>query len=252
MIAAMLKASGTESAAAYAVSGWSARAEVKPALIAIEIVLGLWFVSGYGLRAARWVALALFATFTLVSGAAVVTGEHSCGCLGNAQINPLAVMAFDSIAVLLVVAVRPRELWQPADWAAGQIAMGATALTAVGAAGFWIVSGGSLGTASPGQVLGIDPVLVSVGQCRPEVPVAAYVTFTNRTGEPIQVIVAQSDCSCLTADVPAWVGPGESRDVRVEVRPPKEPGPFVRNMKWLTTVGPKAGELRGVVVGSGP
>jgi hypothetical protein len=71
--------------------------------------------------------------------------------------------------------------------------------------------------------------------CRPGEPAEATVTFTNRTGEPIQVIVVQSDCSCVTAEVPVWIAPGEARAVRVEVRPPKEPGPFVRKIGWLTT-----------------
>ena len=52
--------------------------------------------------------------------------------------------------------------------------------------------------------------------------------------------------------MPAWVPAGESRDVRVQVRPPSEPGPFVRNLRWLTTAGPVPGELRGVVVVSRP
>ena len=229
-------------------------AEVKGALISVELALGFWFVSGYGVRASRWVAIALFATFAAASSSAAFAGAASCDCLGAVKANPRVVLAFDVLVVLILLAVRFKGPWGASDRLAGRIALGTFALSAAGIVlasamfGSWF----NASAQRDNQPLFIDPVAASVGDCRPGEPVATTVIFFNRSDKPIQIIVAQSDCSCITADVPAWVAPGEARGVRVEVRPPMEAGPFVRKIGWLTTVGSRSGELRGVVVVSRP
>lgn len=254
LVAALLKLAAGGEVSAVARSGLLARPGMNGAMVAVETLLGLWFVSGVGVRAARWAALGLFATFAIASGVAGVEGAASCGCMGAAQVSPWAVMVFDILVVLLLVVLRFGGPWQPADRAAARIAGGTAAVAAVTAAGLvaWFGSWSVAWAAFKDQPLAVDPAAVSVGNCRAGEPAEAAVTFTNLTREPLQVILVQSDCSCVTADVPAWVGPGESRPVRVVVRPPKDAGPFVRKVGWLTTAGTWPGEVRGVVVGPSP
>lgn len=107
LAAAVLKAAGSERVAAVAAAEWTARAEVQGALISAEIVLGLWFLSGVGVRAARWAAIAVFAVFAGVSGSAALAGAPSCGCLGPVRVNPWGVLAFDLVAVFFLIVARP-------------------------------------------------------------------------------------------------------------------------------------------------
>ncbi len=243
--AAILKAMGSSNAPTLAPFAWIARGEAKAVLVAAEIALGLWFISGVGLRAARWAAVVAFAAFSIASGSAVLVGAPSCDCLGPAPVSPAAILAFDLVAVFLLLLARFNAPWELADRLAARIAIGAAAISAVvlTLASFWL----DTSTRADGP-LSIEPVVATVGECRPGEPTSTDITFTNRTDEPIQIIVAQSDCSCIIADVPAWIAPRQSRRVRVEVRPPQEPGEFVRKIGWLTTAGPRSGELRGVVV----
>jgi hypothetical protein len=68
------------------------------------LALGMWFlsgVSGWGKRAAWWVAVGCFSLFggiTLYKG---ITGAASCGCFGRIHVNPwVTLLAIDAPAVL--------------------------------------------------------------------------------------------------------------------------------------------------------
>ena len=253
IIAGGLKATGTDDVSVVAGTKLELRTEAKSALVSLEVLLGVWFLSGFGARAARWAAVVVFTVFTVASGSAVAAGSPTCGCLGGAKVNPAVVLTFDVAVLLLLVLMPFRGAWQPADRLAARIAGGTAALGALGAGvavlwfGSWFVATAALRD----QPMAVDPVVISVGKCRAGQTVEAIVTFTNMTDDRIQVILIQSDCSCVSADVPVWVEPGEARRVRVEVRPPSGVGPFVRNILWLTTAGQWRGELRGELANLG-
>jgi hypothetical protein len=254
LLAAVLKVSSTFEVSAVAKTGWLTDPGVKGALISLEVALGVWFVSGIGVRAARWAALVLFLSFSAASATAALAGAPSCGCMGAALVSPWLVMTFDLAAVLLLAVLRFGGPWEPADRLAARTALGTVLVATVAVAGLtaWFGSWQTAWAAFRNRPLAIEPVAVSVGECRAGEPAEATVTVTNLTRDPIQVILVTSDCSCVTADVPAWVGPGERRPVRVTVRPPKEGGPFVRKIGWMTTAGTWGGQIDGVVVSSDP
>jgi hypothetical protein len=141
--------------------------------------------------------------------------------MGSAAVSPWVVMTFDLLVVLALVVLRFGRPWHPPARPAARLVGGTAAVTAIAGVvlvawfGSWAVAWAEF----KNRPLAIDPDAISVGECRAGEPAEATVTFTNLTREPIQVIVVQSDCSCVTADVPAWVGAGESRQVRVAVRP---------------------------------
>lgn len=63
----------------------------------------------------------------------------------------------------------------------------------------------------------------------------ARVEIVNWTDRPVMIYSGTSDCSCVaTKDLPLTLGPGEAREVSVEVRFPASAGLF--NLKaWLLT-----------------
>ena len=63
-----------------------------PAVIALEILVGLWFLSGLARRAGRLVALVLLAGFAAVNLWKAAYGEASCGCFGLVMLPPLPVV----------------------------------------------------------------------------------------------------------------------------------------------------------------
>lgn len=56
----------------------------------------------------------------------------------------------------------------------------------------------------------------------------------------------------MSADVPAWIEPGQATSVRLQLIPPKDSGSFVRRINWKTTIGDRRGEIHGFVASSTP
>lgn len=86
---------------------WSSR----PLLILqveLELVLGVWLLSGLFARAAWLVSLACFGFFSLVTLYKGLTGAASCGCFGAVSVNPwVTLLAIDLPAVIALAVVRP-------------------------------------------------------------------------------------------------------------------------------------------------
>src|SRR5438876_300801 len=83
----------------------SARLEI--ATIEVEILLGLWLLSGLVLGAA-WMAAAVF--FSILASASLymaLTGQRSCACLGSVSVTPWLTFAIDVIAVAALALCRP-------------------------------------------------------------------------------------------------------------------------------------------------
>jgi hypothetical protein len=78
------------------------------AIILFELALGLWLISGFHERVARWIAVATFLAFFEVSLYLALIDAPSCACFGRLSIRPWQAMFFDllSFGMLLV--------WQPA------------------------------------------------------------------------------------------------------------------------------------------
>ena len=72
------------------------------ALAQIEVVLGVWLVSGLYPRTAKSVAITCFAAFCGVSLYQVLSGEPSCGCFGRVSVNPRYVLLLDFFVVVVL------------------------------------------------------------------------------------------------------------------------------------------------------
>jgi uncharacterized membrane protein YphA (DoxX/SURF4 family) len=60
-----------------------------------EILLALWLFFGIFPRIARRVVLLIFVFFSCVTFYKALTGEASCGCFGQVQINPWHTLLID-------------------------------------------------------------------------------------------------------------------------------------------------------------
>lgn len=76
-------------------------------MVEIELILGLWLVSGVFALASWRVALVCFTGFAGVAIYRVVAGYDSCGCFGKVQVSPIYTMVFDIAAVALLLFFRP-------------------------------------------------------------------------------------------------------------------------------------------------
>jgi len=81
--------------------------------VELEIVLGVWLLSGLCRRAA-WVAgLGCFALFTVVTLGKALRGDTSCGCFGRVEVNPWYTLVLDVVAVGALVLCRRGFLVDP-------------------------------------------------------------------------------------------------------------------------------------------
>lgn len=74
------------------------------ALVVVEIVLGLWLLSGWQWRVARWFAIAWTIALCGVALYKADSGATSCDCFGRVQVNPWLTFALDvsMVAALLL------------------------------------------------------------------------------------------------------------------------------------------------------
>jgi hypothetical protein len=80
------------------------------AVIEVEILLGLWLLSGLAMRAAWLAALAFFAAGASANVYLAVEGQRSCGCFGRVEVNPWATLGIDVTATLALLLCRPPPL----------------------------------------------------------------------------------------------------------------------------------------------
>ena len=78
------------------------------ALVAWEIFLGLWLISGALPRAARRVAIGCFSVFACYTFYEALAGKADCGCFGQVHVNPWLTFILDvSIVLALTFLSKP-------------------------------------------------------------------------------------------------------------------------------------------------
>lgn len=78
--------------------------------VEVEIVLGIWFLSGIFKKMAWLAGLLTFSVFSVVTLYKGMTGAESCGCFGTVHINPwITLFVIDIPAVIALVVFRPKS-----------------------------------------------------------------------------------------------------------------------------------------------
>ena len=75
--------------------------------VEVEIVLGVWLVSGLAARRAWQAAVGCFVVFAVVTFVKAVRGDASCGCFGRVDVNPWVTLVLDVAALAALVRFRP-------------------------------------------------------------------------------------------------------------------------------------------------
>ena len=222
-------------------TGLLALPAVRFGIILIEIVLGLWFLSGLQ-RAQAWlVAIGIFTLFALVSARQGWIGEASCGCFGNVVVSPWLAFAIDLTALALLLMVKPSR----ADLVAALPTIRRFAPAAlvglfalVVATGYAIWAYGSLASTLAhlrGELVSIQPQIVDLGTAEIGEGRTARVDIVNFSPAEVFIFGGTSDCSCTVAeDLPVRIPSGEAKAIRVKVRMPGQPGQFTRRAKLMT------------------
>jgi hypothetical protein len=135
-------------------------------VVEMEIFFGLWlaidlcyvrFMGNTSAQGPTWLAtLSLFSAFAFVALWKALSGQASCGCFGNVEVNPWYTTTLDVLIVLLLISLRPRKRLIP-PWADLRLLL--TRLGAVLAV--WLIVGGAVGYATSSYT---DTTLSTLGE----------------------------------------------------------------------------------------
>jgi hypothetical protein len=217
----------------------SARSEV--AVIELEIILGLWLLSGWAVRAA-WVAgLMFFCSLASVSLYLALTGQRSCGCFGPVEVHPWLTFALDVAAVAALI------IWRPslaADMQVGtllpgllKIGAGALVLLVLIAGAFLLLFDNPVDALAKlrGESITVEPVASDIGEGSVGEERVFRLQLSNRSNRGIRIVGGTSNCSCIaTESLPITLLKGESKSINVKVKFSGSVGRFQHRFVLLT------------------
>lgn len=217
------------------------------AMLEVELLMGLWLISGFEARKAWRVALVLFLGLSAISLYQGLTGQASCGCFGKVQVNPWITFSVDTAAVVLLFRFKPcPTVVIPADNPtnalsqlfsfSGQTSIAVIVLLTLVATGFLLFSDDpALALAKiRGETLCVDPSVVDVGTGEEGATRLVPVSLYNYGHLPVQVQGGNVSCVCMTLnDLPVTV-PAKSRvTVHIEVKFKGTAGRFTHSFKFF-------------------
>lgn len=211
-------------------------------VMAFELLLGVWLLSGKQ-QLGAWVAVLMtFIGFAAISFYQGCIGQASCGCLGNrVAVSPWIMFGIDLAAIVALFAARPdlNPLWEqraPIARAAAHI-LGGYCLLLGFLAAFAQFRYGSIDAALAdlrSERVSVNPPLIDIGNVVPGETRDAVVELTNRTDGPIRLIGGTADCSCtVIGDLPVIIPPTEARSIRISVHIPDKMGQFNRKAELM-------------------
>jgi hypothetical protein len=203
------------------------------AVIEVELLLGLWLLSGWATRAAWVAALAFFGLLSAATFYLALEGQRSCGCFGRVEVNPWITFALDVAAMLALLIWRPAR--RQSTTAIGSMpyalktALSASVLVAVAGGAFLLLTDDPARALAQlrGETLSVDPPVTDVG----EGPAGEQRTFTvqlvNHTDHTVRVVGGTTTCQCIaTNDLPISIVPNHSEPMTVQIRFRGSPGRF--------------------------
>lgn len=133
LIAAALKGHGLMQGS-LAEDSFVASPHLQIVAIEVELLLGLWLLSGRRLRAAWAAAVGFFAIMACVSLYLALDGQQSCGCAGSAvTISPWLTFTLDTVVTAALLVWRPARSTgaRPSAWLRGVLKTGFGAVAIV-------------------------------------------------------------------------------------------------------------------------
>jgi hypothetical protein len=211
------------------------------AVIELEVLLGLWLLSGFAVRAARVAALVFFALGAAGSLYLAIEGQASCGCFGRVEVSPWTAVTLDLLAVAVLFTFKPSLLpifGRRAEIPyALKIALVSAILLALTSGAFLLLTDDPVHALDQirGQVVAVDPPRTNVGDAEPGARRAFAVRITNLTNKPIRIVGGTVDCQCLaTRELPRLIPANHTVSITVEMRFQGTPGRFVHRCAFHT------------------
>jgi hypothetical protein len=174
----------------------------------LEMLIGLWLLSGWAKRAAWLACIAFFLALAATSLYLGLMGQSSCGCFGRIEVSPWKALGLD-LACLIAMAI-----WRPALRAAAgaahprwrrealAISGGSGALLAVGLGVVQFVTErpGDLLARLRGEAIAVEPAVVDLGTDLLGKVHRFTVQIHNHSDRSIRIIGGTSNCSCMAID----------------------------------------------------
>jgi hypothetical protein len=193
------------------------------ATVEVEILMGIWLVSGLAPRVAWLATLALFSAFGAVSFYLALAGQRSCGCFGELQVNPWLALTLDVLAVTTLIIWRPaRPPARPAE-GSSRPTIGAVAGTAfllgIMTIGILLAVPEGWRQAFQGDALAVEPGVSDIGSGAPGEAREVQVRLINTTDRPIRVVGGTVTCNCMTlSSLPITLLPHEAAVLPITVK----------------------------------
>lgn len=207
----------------------------KIGLIEIELVTGLVLIVGVDPRRARLGSIILFGGFLAYSVHQGFVGAQSCGCMGEINFSPWYAVAFDGVALLLLIYWQPVTKRIPAESYTGWL--------------LWILPIAFapllhlVGTYKPFPRLAVQPAIVQLGRQPQNSRKAFHLSLANAHQQPVTIRRIEASCPCLQAGAAETVvAAGKEAIVELELdlsRVPAFVGPLLVEIKGRS----RSGEL---------
>jgi hypothetical protein len=211
------------------------------ATVEIEVLLGLWLLSGWALRASWVAALGFFGILTCVSLYSALIGQESCGCFGRVPVNPWFTFVLDGASCATLGYFRPSGKSDLAGfvWRSGALKIHA------GTGGLLVLVGSVFLAAfdSPmetlarlrGESITIAPVVTQLGEGKRGDTQTFSVRLTNHSNKQVHIVGGTTRCACTaTEDLPITLEPGESQSIDVHVKFVGSTGAFQHRFVLMT------------------
>jgi hypothetical protein len=220
------------------------------AVAAWELLLGAWLLSGQE-RILGWLAAVVtFLSFAAVSGYLGVIGVSSCGCFGAVKASPWAAFAVDIVALVVLLAIRPRCGWasqfrlprRKLAWVAASVILFIS--LAGGTTAYYGSMDGGL-AALRGERVSLSSSYLEFGEGVVGQELKASISITNFADTPLRIVGGTSDCSCTaTENLPLTIPPGGTESVPITMKIPNiKPGQMTRKV-ILRTEDARHAEIR--------
>jgi len=177
-------------------------------IVAFEIFLGVWLLSGLHRLGAWLTVLVAFTGFAFVSFYQGWIGRASCGCFGKVAVHPWVTFTIDLAAVAALLLARPdltplyRRRARIASVGARLFLVYSLLLACLALFGHYRYGSIDAALASLRKDrLSVSPALIDMGEGTPGETREASVEVADR---PVRLIGGTSDCSCtVLGDLPS-------------------------------------------------
>lgn len=210
------------------------------ALILVEFLLALWFLSGQALAAARLMGMLFFSLAGLASLYMIWIGQTSCGCFGKINTNPWVALTIDLAALILLFFIRSSRTEPVSSLlksTAFQVALGTVVILGLAIELFFLSVDDPERVLAQwrGDIITINPSVIDAGSAMLGEKRQVTLRIHNYSDRIVDIVGGTSTCSCVAIEsLPVNIRIGAYKDIKVIVGYKGTPGQFIRQFVVYT------------------